>query len=110
VWCCVSGDDNPETVDYEFQSNAVVNTVNGSLVFPFVPDDVDLVGNYYYNIQLTDGTGKISTIRKGQMVFLRIFRIGSWSKNNDSLTNYLKVHILFSFHRYFLDMKHRRNM
>ena len=65
----VSSDENPETADYEFQSNAVVSATAGSLSFPFATGDVDLVGDYYYDIQLTDGTGKISTIRKGKMVF-----------------------------------------
>jgi len=65
----VSSDENPATADYEFQSNAVVNATDGSLVFPFVAGGVDLVGDFYYDIQLTDGAGKISTIRKGKMVF-----------------------------------------
>jgi len=65
----VSSDENPTTADYEFQSNAVVSAAEGSLTFPFMASDVDLVGDYYYDIQLTDGAGKISTIRKGKMVF-----------------------------------------
>ena len=65
----VSGDENPTTADYEFQSNIVVNATAGSLTFPFVAGDVDLVGDYYFDIQLTDGAGKISTIRKGKVVF-----------------------------------------
>jgi len=65
----VSSDENPATADYEFQSNAVVNATEGSLAFSFGSGDVDLVGDFYYDIQLTDSTGKISTIRKGKMVF-----------------------------------------
>ena len=65
----VSSDENPTTADYEFQSSAVVNATEGLLTFPFVAGDVDLVGDFYYDIQLTDSAGKISTIRKGKMVF-----------------------------------------
>lgn len=65
----VSGEESPTTAGYEFQSNADVDAVEGLLTFPFVADDVDLVGDYYYDIQLTDGTGKTSTIRKGKFVF-----------------------------------------
>jgi len=65
----VSSDENPTTADYELQSNAVANVAEGSLAFPFAAADVDLVGDYYYDIQLTDSAGKISTIRKGKMLF-----------------------------------------
>ena len=67
----VSSDENPTTADYEFQWNAVVDATEDLLVFPFAIGDVDLVGDYYYDIQLTDGAGKLSTIRKGKMFFLQ---------------------------------------
>ena len=65
----VINEENPTSGSYEFQSNAVADEVAGTLTFPFISSDVDLVGDFYYDIQLTDGAGKISTIRKGRMVF-----------------------------------------
>ena len=65
----VSAEESPTTADYEFQSNADVNAVEGLLTFPFVAGDVDLVGDYFYDVQLADGAGKTSTIRKGKIVF-----------------------------------------
>ena len=39
------------------------------LTFPFVTGDANLVGDYYYDVQLTDSAGQTSTIRKGKIIF-----------------------------------------
>ena len=52
---------------YTLQSVAVVVVAEGTLTFPFTTDDADRVGDD--DVELIDGAGKISTIRKGEMVF-----------------------------------------
>ena len=65
----VSSEENPTTAPDQFTSVATINAAEGKLEFPMPPADVDLVGNYYYDVQLTDGDSKISTIRKGKLTF-----------------------------------------
>ena len=43
-----------------------MNVVEDSLTFPFATEDVDLVGDYYYDIQLTDGVVKPVRFAKGK--------------------------------------------
>jgi hypothetical protein len=65
----VSVDENPTAGTYVLQADAVVDVAGGTLTFPFPTDKVDLLGDHYYDVQLTDGAGKTNTIRKGKMVF-----------------------------------------
>ena len=65
----VNIEENPTEDNCAFKATAVVDTAVGTLIFPFAAEDVDRVGEFYYDVQLTDGAGKTSTIRKGKMVF-----------------------------------------
>ena len=65
----VNIEENPTEDNCAFKTTAVVDAGAGTLTFPFVLEDVDRVGNFYYDVQLTDGAGKTSTIRKGKVVF-----------------------------------------
>jgi hypothetical protein len=65
----VSSEENPAVATYEFQSNAVVDAQAGTLSFPFTPTQVDLVGEYYFDVQLTDADGKTKTLRKAKITF-----------------------------------------
>jgi hypothetical protein len=65
----VSKEKAPELADYVFQSIASIDVAEGSLTFTFSDEDVNVVGKHYYDVQLTDAAGKISTILKGPMPF-----------------------------------------
>jgi hypothetical protein len=65
----VSIDSAPTEAVYVFQSVAIVDGVLGTLTFPFTVDDVDYLGDFYYDVQVTDDLGKISTVLKGKLTF-----------------------------------------
>ena len=65
----VNSEENPIEDNCAFKAIATIDAVAGTLTFPFTEEDVDRVGDFYYDVQLTDGAGKISTIRKGKIVF-----------------------------------------
>ena len=65
----VNIEENPTEDNCVFKSTAAVDAAAGTLTFPFSVEDADRVGDFYYDIQLIDGVGKTSTIRKGKMVF-----------------------------------------
>ena len=65
----VNSEEKPIEDNCNIKSIAVIDAAAGTLTFPFSVEDVDRVGDFYYDTQLTDGAGKISTIRKGRMVF-----------------------------------------
>ncbi len=65
----VSAEEEPIGSVYAFQLTATIDSVNGTLTFQIAEENVDLIGDFYYDIELTDGAGKTSTIRKGKMVF-----------------------------------------
>jgi len=65
----VNSKKNPTTNDYLFQSVATVDVPNGTLTFPFSAGDVDHIGEYYYDVEIIDGLGKISTILKGKWTY-----------------------------------------
>ena len=65
----VNIEENPTEDNCVFKSMATVDAATGALTFPFAVEDVDRIGDFYYDIQLTDGSGKTSTIRKGKIVF-----------------------------------------
>ena len=65
----VNVEENPTEDNCAFKSIAAVDAAMGTLTFPFATEDVDRVGEFYYDVQLTDGAGKTSTVRKGKMVF-----------------------------------------
>jgi hypothetical protein len=67
----VNSEENPTEDNCAFKTTAAVDAVAGTLTFPFVAEDVDRVGDFYYDVQLTDGAGKTSTIRKGKIVFVQ---------------------------------------
>ena len=67
----VSADENPTGSTYILLSTATIDTTAGRLTFEFGPGDVDQIGDYYYDIELTDAAGKTSTIRKGPLKFLQ---------------------------------------
>ena len=67
----VNVEENPTEDNCAFKSIAVVDPVPGTLAFSFAVEDVDRVGDFYYDVQLIDGAGKTSTIRKGKMVFVQ---------------------------------------
>ena len=56
-------EDPPDATTLIFQSDATVTTT--VLTFPFIADDVVNLLDAYYDIQETDGVGKILTIDKG---------------------------------------------
>ena len=65
----VSEDKDPSTANYKFQSSATIDIAAGSLTFEFTDIQVDLVGNFFYDVQLLDVAGKKSTILKGKIKF-----------------------------------------
>ena len=65
----VNSEENPTEDNCAFKSTAAVDAAAGTLTFPFAVEDVDRVGDFYYDVQLTDDAGKTSTIRKGKMIF-----------------------------------------
>ena len=67
----VDSEENPTEDNCDFNSMAAIDAASGTLTFPFATEDVDRVGDFYYDVQLTDGAGKISTIRKGKIVFVQ---------------------------------------
>ena len=65
----VNSEENPTEDNCAFKATAAVDATAGTLTFPFAVEDIDRVGEFYYDVQLTDGIGKTSTIRKGKMIF-----------------------------------------
>jgi hypothetical protein len=65
----VNSKENPIEDNCTFKSTAAVDAAVGTMTFPFTTEDVDQVGDFYYDVQLADGAAKNSTIRKGKMVF-----------------------------------------
>jgi len=65
----VSAEETPTTSDYVLQSTATVDPVEGTLTFPFTTADVDNVGKFFFDVQLTDANGKKKTIRKAKWTF-----------------------------------------
>ncbi|MFK5926942.1 MAG: BppU family phage baseplate upper protein [Desulfuromusa sp.] len=65
----VNSEENPTEDNCVFKSIAAVDSLAGTLTFPFTAENADRVGDYFYDVELTDGAGKISTVRKGKMAF-----------------------------------------
>lgn len=52
-----------------FQLNGVVTDgPNGRVAFTPTPSQVDRVGKFYYDIQMTDGTGAKRTVAEGKFI------------------------------------------
>jgi hypothetical protein len=52
-----------------FQLNGVVtNGPNGRVAFTPTPSQVDRVGKFFYDIQMTDGTGAKRTVAEGKFI------------------------------------------
>ena len=65
----VNIEENPTEDNCAFKATATVDAATGTLTFPFAGEDIDRVGDFYYEVQLTYGAGKTNTIRRGKMVF-----------------------------------------
>lgn len=65
----VSTEKSPTGNTYLFQSTAVVDEAEGSLSFPITTENADNLGDFFYDVQLTDVSNKISTILKGKWGF-----------------------------------------
>ena len=51
-------------------STGAIGGADGTVLFPFTPGDADQEpGNYWYDIEQTDTTGKKKTIAKNQYIF-----------------------------------------
>jgi hypothetical protein len=63
--------ENPTTSDTpKFTSNGVITSAaNGELYFPISAQNADLVGDFYFDIEMTDANTEKSTIRKGSITF-----------------------------------------
>jgi len=59
----------PTGDDYTFQSVATIDIPLGTLTFPFTVEDADNLGDFYYDVELVDALGKISTILKAKLKF-----------------------------------------
>jgi hypothetical protein len=70
----VSAEANPQdTTGQVFQSVGSIQgaSVDGRVDFPVTSDAADNIGTYYFDIEKTDGDGKVQTIEKGQFIFLQ---------------------------------------
>ncbi len=54
---------------YILQSTAIVDNVAGTLTFPFTVENANNLGDFFYDVELVDALGKISTILKAKMKF-----------------------------------------
>jgi len=53
-----------------FQIVATITSApGGTASFPFTAAEADFVGTYWYDVQLTDSTGKIFTLMKGRLIY-----------------------------------------
>ena len=68
----VAPDPAPATAAYTFQAAGTIDSAAaGTAHFDFTAEQVDLVGEYHYDIQITDAAGKKRTIKKGRMTFMQ---------------------------------------
>ncbi|MDA3807264.1 MAG: BppU family phage baseplate upper protein [Thiomicrorhabdus sp.] len=67
----VSAEKAPTGNTYVFQSIAAVDEAGGILTFPFIEEEMDVLGKTYYDVQVTDADSKISTILKGVLTFVQ---------------------------------------
>lgn len=58
------------TDNQQFQLEGTTSAA-GSFSFAPTTDDVDLVGMYYYDVQIIDGDGVIYTVYEGKMTFVQ---------------------------------------
>ena len=66
----LSTKENPSAADYVWQIGGTIDdTTNGRGHFDLTEQQADQVGNFYYDVQVTDAAGKRHTPRKGRMVF-----------------------------------------
>lgn len=62
----------PTVSDYIWQVTASVSEPeNGAAFFDFSDKQMDLVGSFYYDIQIVDQANKKRTIKKGTLKFLQ---------------------------------------
>lgn len=58
-----------DTTNLYSVTGAILDAAAGRVEFPPEPDDVDRVGNFYYEVQMTDGAGRKRTIVADKYVF-----------------------------------------
>jgi hypothetical protein len=63
--------ENPtDSTTRKFQSIAsIVDAAAGKISFSFVPSDVDFVGEFFYDFEMTNIDGEIKTLDKGTFIF-----------------------------------------
>jgi hypothetical protein len=60
-------EDPPDDTTQLFQSDGViVDAVNGKIYFPLTENQVNTIGNYFFDIQMIDPNGEKKTLDKGQ--------------------------------------------
>jgi hypothetical protein len=66
----VSTEEKPTTASYVFQSVGVIDDATaGTAHFPLSESDTDLIGTFYYDVEITDGAGLKRTPSKGKIIF-----------------------------------------
>lgn len=68
----VSAEPTPAAADYVFQLTGTIDSATaGTAHFDLTEAQADLVGDYYYDIQVTDAGGKKRTVKKGKITFMQ---------------------------------------
>lgn len=63
---------DPKETDFEFQKTAsVASESGGKFKFDFLEADVDLIGDFNYDMELTDAEGKKTTVKFGKLKFFQ---------------------------------------
>ena len=63
----VTNTKEPEDPDYVFQSiGEIADAANSKMWFPISIDDANHVGDFYYDIQITDASGYKHTVLEGK--------------------------------------------
>jgi len=66
----VSSLEDPDSADYVFQvAGQVDDAAAGKVIFPLTAEHADQVGEFYFDIEVTDTAGYIDTPVKGRMIF-----------------------------------------
>lgn len=67
----VNKKENPTELDLpEFASiGVIIDPALGQLYFPFTAEQVNLLGDFFYDIQMTDAIGELSTLVKKPITF-----------------------------------------
>ncbi len=66
----VSNMEKPTSADYVLQvAGQIDDAAAGKVVFPLTAEQADQVGEFYFDIEVTDTAGYIDTPVKGRMIF-----------------------------------------